>query len=150
MAVDTLARKGWQVAAVVRIVAERARQLKEIRQSDEPHFQVRGKLYVSGQQRVVITRMLRGGFQNLTRARQQVEKPLDASGDALYLPHVTRAQVIHALAYVFRRDAFVAQGFGHDLQIRHAGDMHLRELAGCSEHAFEHRDRVVLERARAL
>ena len=40
--------------------------------------------------------------------------------------HVTFAQVVHALAYVFVREAFMFESFANDLQIRHAGYSHFR------------------------
>ena len=50
MAIDALGGEGRKITAIMRIIAERARQLKEGRQIDEAQFQVRDGLDIAGQQ----------------------------------------------------------------------------------------------------
>ena len=45
------------------------------------------------------------------------------------------------------RDAFAAQGFLDDLQIRHAADYQVMQTSRCAEYCFQHGHGVILERA---
>src|SRR4029078_12260310 len=67
--------------------------------------------------------------------------------DAFHLFHVAFAQVVDSIEYVFLGESLLAKGFGDDLQVRHARDLHLGKASGSTKHSFEHWDRVVLESA---
>ena len=47
MTVDSLGREGWEVAAIVRLITEGARQVEKFRETNQFHFQISGRLDVA-------------------------------------------------------------------------------------------------------
>ncbi len=145
-AIDARGSQSGKVAAVVRIVAERARELKEIVQADDAHLEVRGEFDVARQKRVQVTGVRARRRKNFMRAWQGIEKILFHSSDTFQLLHVSRSQLMQSRADLLGRKIFIAQSFSDNLQIRHAGDAHLVETPRRSKHRFEQRHGVRLER----
>ena len=67
------------------------------------------------------------------------------AGGAFHLCDVATLKLIFARADLFARDAFPAQCFFHNLQIRHARDDHLVQAPSRAEHRFKHGNCVILE-----
>src|SRR5947209_5513126 len=115
MSVDAPGCERWKIAAVVRFVAKRARQIEELGETNDSHLQMSRRLYVSRQKSVVIARVIVSCFQTSAHSRKKIEQHGTLARRTLHLLHVALTHIVNPLAYLLVREPFVAQSFRNNL-----------------------------------
>src|SRR5712691_10263647 len=93
--------------------------------------------------------MIGNRFENVAYAWQKFKQLLTIPGGLPHGFHVAIAQTIDARSHLALGEALMPQSLANNLQVGHAGNLHLMEATCRAKYIFEHRDCVILECARS-